>query len=83
MGIVGSPDIFQAKISKLMVALEFMRTYLNDLQCITKASLNDHIDHLRLILTMLQEAGLLVNAPNQNAAFLRQNTLGVSSHELV
>jgi hypothetical protein len=39
MGIAGSPEIFLAKMSKLVVALEFMRTYLNDLLCITMASL--------------------------------------------
>ena len=49
MGIAGSPDIFQAKMSKLMVALEFIRTYLDDLLCITKASLDDHLNHLRLV----------------------------------
>jgi hypothetical protein len=53
MGIAGSPDIFQAKMSKLMVALELVRTYLDDLLCITKASLDNHLDHLRLILTRL------------------------------
>ena len=45
MDIAGSPDIFQAKMTKLMVALEFVRTYLDDLLCITKASLDDHFDH--------------------------------------
>ncbi len=49
MGIAGSPDIFQAKMSKLIVALEFITTYLDDLLCITKASLDDHLDHLRLV----------------------------------
>jgi len=39
MGIAGSPDIIETKMSELMVALEFMRTYLDDLLCITKASL--------------------------------------------
>ncbi len=38
MGIAGSPDIFQSKMSELMLALEFVRTYLDDLLCITKAS---------------------------------------------
>ncbi len=66
MGIAGSPDIFQAKMSKLMVALEFVRTYLDDLLCITKASLDDHLKHLRLVLTRLQEVGLQVNAPKSN-----------------
>jgi hypothetical protein len=53
LGIAGSPDNFQAKMSKLMVALEFARTYLDDLLCITKASLDDHLDHLRLVFTRL------------------------------
>ena len=46
-----------------MVALEFVRTYLDDLLCITKASLNNHLDHLRLVLARLQEVGLKVIAP--------------------
>ncbi len=63
IGVAGSPDIFQEKMSKLMVALEFVRTYPDDLLCITKASLDDHLDHLRLVLTRLREVGLKVNAP--------------------
>jgi hypothetical protein len=39
MGTEGSPDILQAKILELMVALEFVKTYLDDLLCITRASL--------------------------------------------
>ena len=62
MGIAGSPDIFQAKMSELMAALEFVRTYLDDLLCITKGSLDDHLDKLRMVLTKLQEAGLRINA---------------------
>jgi hypothetical protein len=58
MGVVYSPDIFQAKISKLMVALEFGRTYLDDLLCINKASPDSHLDYLRSFLTRLREAGL-------------------------
>ena len=63
MGIAGSPDIFQAKMSGLMVAFEFVRTYLDDLLQITKASLDNHFDHLRLVLTRLQEVGLKINHP--------------------
>ena len=36
MGIAGSPDIFQEKMSDLMATLEFVRTYLDDLLIITK-----------------------------------------------
>jgi hypothetical protein len=63
MGIAGAPDIFQAEMSELMVALEFVRTYFDDLLCITKASLDNHLDHLRLALTRLRVAGLKINAP--------------------
>jgi hypothetical protein len=47
MGNAGSPYTFQAKMSKLRMALEFMRTYLDDLLCITKANLDDFLYHVR------------------------------------
>ena len=56
MGIAGSPDIFQAKMSELMVALEFVRTFLDDLLCVTKASLDSHLNHLRLETSPYQVA---------------------------
>ena len=56
MGIAYSQDIFQAKMSELMVALEFVRNYLNDLLCIIKASLDDHLDHLRLVQAAAAQA---------------------------
>jgi hypothetical protein len=62
MGIAGSPDIFQAKMSELMIALEYVQTYLDDLLIITKASLSDHLDKLKKVLTRLREAGLKINA---------------------
>ena len=62
MGVAGSPDIFQAKMSELMVALEFVRAYLDDLLVITRASLEDHLEKLRKVLTRLRDAGLKVNA---------------------
>ena len=62
MGVAGSPDIFQAKMSELMVDLEFVRTYLDDLLTITKSNLSDHLDKIRKVLTRLREAGLKVNA---------------------
>ena len=63
MGIAGSPDIFQAKMPVLMVALKFVKTYLDDLLCIICASLDDHLEKLREVLTKLREAGLKVNVP--------------------
>ena len=44
MGIAGSPDIFQAIMLELMINLEFVRTYLDDLLIITKLNLSDILD---------------------------------------
>ncbi len=76
MRIAGSPDIFHAKMSKLMVTLEFMRTYLEDLLCIIKASLDDNLRHLRLVLIRLQEAGLQVNVLESNFCVIEMEYLG-------
>ena len=43
MGIAGSPDIFQAKMSELMMVLEYVNTYLDDLLIIPKKTLKDHL----------------------------------------
>jgi hypothetical protein len=50
MGIAGSPDIFQGKMSELMESLEFVRAYLDDLLCISKLSLEDHLEKLEVEL---------------------------------
>ncbi len=49
-------------MSELMATLEFVRTYLDDLLCITKGSLDDHLAKLRMVFIRLQDAGLKVNA---------------------
>ena len=49
-------------MSELMITLEYIRTYLDDLLIITKASLSDHLDKLKKVLTRLREAGLKINA---------------------
>ena len=43
MSVVCSPNIFQAKMSELMATLEFARTYLDDLLCISKGNLDEHL----------------------------------------
>jgi hypothetical protein len=62
MGITGSPDIFQGKMWELMESLEYVRAYLDDLLCISKLSLEDHIEKLEKVLRQLCDAGLKVNA---------------------
>ena len=45
-----------------MSALEFVRTYLDDLLVITKASLEDHLEKLRIVFLKMREAWLRINA---------------------
>ena len=61
MGIAGSPDIFQEKMSGLMESLEFVRTYLDDLLILTKSTFDDHLIKLRQVLDRLKQAGLRIN----------------------
>jgi hypothetical protein len=49
-------------MSELIVALEFVKTYKDDLLCMTRVSLEDHLKKLREVLTWLQEASLKENA---------------------
>ena len=63
MGLCNSsPDVFQEKMSDLMTGLEFVMAYLYDLLIISKGSFQEHLDHLKQVLTRLQEAELKINA---------------------
>jgi transposase InsO family protein len=63
MGLCNSPDIFQEKMSELMVGLEFARAYIDDLLVISNGNFGDHLDKLEQVLSRLLEAGLKVNVP--------------------
>ncbi len=76
MGVAGSPDIFQSKMSELMLALELVRTYIDYLLVITKASLEDHLATLRLILLKLREAVLKINADKYTFCAITTEYLG-------
>ena len=58
MGIAGSPDIFQAKMMELMESLEYVGAYIDDLLCISRGSLEDHLEKLEEVLKRLCEVGL-------------------------
>ncbi len=76
MGIAGSPDIFQGKISELMEFLELVRAYLDNLLCISKLSLEDHLKKLEVVLGRLCDAGLKVNAAKSTLCALEIEYLG-------
>ncbi len=50
MGMSGSADIFQAEMTDLMETLEYFWAYIDDLLCITRGTLEDHIDRLAEVL---------------------------------
>jgi hypothetical protein len=76
MVIAGSPNIFQGKMSELMESLEFVRAYLDDLLCISKLSLEDHLGKLEVVLGQLCDAGLKVNAAKSTFCALEIEYLG-------
>jgi hypothetical protein len=45
-----------------MEDLEYARAYLDDLLCISRSSLEDHLEKLEEVLRCLRDAGLKVNA---------------------
>jgi len=76
MGVANSPDIFQSKMSELMSALEYVRAYIDDLLCITKGDLEDHLAKLKVVLQRLQDANLKVNARKSNFCAIETEYLG-------
>jgi len=76
MGIAGSPDIFQEKMSDLMRNLIYVRTYLDDLLVITKGTFDDHLVKIETVFIRLQEARLRVNAPKCGFALHEIEYLG-------
>ena len=64
MGIAGSPDFFQIKKLELMESFEFVQAYIDDLLCISRNSLEDHLEKLEEVLRRLRNAGLKVNTDN-------------------
>jgi hypothetical protein len=72
IGIAGSPDIFQGKMSELMESLEYVRAYLDDLLCISRSSLEDHLEKVEVVLRLLSNAGLKVNAEKSTFCTIRK-----------
>jgi hypothetical protein len=54
MGVARSPEFFQAKMSELMQTIEFVQTYIDDLLCITKGSLDDDLSKLKRVFISLR-----------------------------
>ncbi|MGH7974544.1 MAG: RNase H-like domain-containing protein, partial [bacterium] len=62
LGLANSPDIFQDRMSTLMIGLlEFVRTYLDDILLMSKGSFEDHLEKLKEVLIRLSNANLKIN----------------------
>jgi hypothetical protein len=76
MGIAGSPGFFQAKMMELMESLEYVQAYIDDLLCISRNSLEDHLEKLDKVFRQLRDAGLKVNADKSSFCALEIEYLG-------
>jgi hypothetical protein len=61
---------------ELMESFEYARAYLDDLLCISKLSLEDHLEKLEEVLRRLRDAGLKVNAEKLTFCALEIEYLG-------
>ena len=59
-----------------MGTLEFVGTYIDDLFCITKGSLDDDISKLNRVFIMLQDVRLRVNARKSSFCAAEAEYLG-------
>lgn len=66
MGVSGSPDIFQAKIYKLMGDLEGVKAYIDDILVINRGSFSQHLEQLEDIFKCCQKSNLKLNAEKCN-----------------
>ena len=67
---------YQLVLRVLQESLEFVRAYLEDLLCISKLSLEDHLEKLEEVLGQLCDAGLKVNAEKSTFCTLEIEYLG-------
>ncbi len=59
-----------------MESLEYVRAYINDLLCISRNSLEDHLEKLEEVLRRLRNAGLKVNTDKSTFCALEIEYLG-------
>ena len=62
MRLYNSPDIFQNKMNKLFIGLEYVRVYIDDLLIISNGNLEHHLNKVEIVLKKLKAAGFKINA---------------------
>ncbi len=59
-----------------MESLEYVQAYIDDLLCISRNSIEDHLEKLEEVLKQLHDAGLKVNADKSTFCALEKDYLG-------
>jgi hypothetical protein len=59
-----------------MESLEYVQAYLDDLLCISRSNLEDHLEKLEVVLRCLPNVGLKVNAAKSTFCTLEIEYLG-------
>ena len=59
-----------------MSDLEYVRTYIDDILCLTKSTWEDHLEKLDKVFARLSKAGLKVNANKSNFGVTELEDLG-------
>jgi hypothetical protein len=81
MGFPRSADIFQAEMGNLMAALEYVRTYIDNLLIITKSSHDDHLGKLEQVFIRLCDARLKMNSAKFILLCTRDGILRIHPHQ--
>ena len=76
MGINCAPDIFQKKMNGLMLGIEYVRTYLDDLLILSNGDFADHLKKIDTVLNRLNGAGLKVHIKKSTFGAPRVDYLG-------
>ena len=71
MRLCNSPDIFQKKMNKLFIGLEYVRAYIDDLLIISNGTFEDHLNKVKIVLKKLNAFGFKINA--EKSKFARDN----------
>ncbi len=76
MGTAGSPFFFQVKMMELLESLEYVQAYIDELLCISRNSLEDHLEKLEEVIRQLGDAGLKVSTDKSTFCALEIEYLG-------
>ena len=74
-GLMDAPSVFQRLMTRVLMGLnpedgtDFVAVYIDDVLVFSR-TLQDHLEHLKLVITRLQEAGLKLNL--SKCHFLRE-----------